>query len=58
MLQSLFVCRWLLTSGTVVPVSLVVVLTVQEKSVFYGHLTASVSVGLPAQFVPCCLVTA
>ena len=60
MLQSLFVCRWLLTVGTVIPVNLIAVVpTVQEKSVFYGYLTAaSVSVGLPTQFVHCCLVTA
>ena len=60
MLQSLFVGRWLLTGGTVVPISLIsVVPTVLEKSVFYGYLTAaSVSVGLPTQFVHCCLVTA
>ena len=32
--------------------------TVLEKSVFYGYLTAaSVSPGLPTQFVRCCLVT-
>ena len=60
MLQSLFVCCWLFTGGTVIPVSLIVVVpTVLEKSVFYGYLTgASVSVGLPTQFVHCCLVTA
>ena len=54
------VCRWLLTGGTVIPVSLIAVVpTFQEKSVFYGYLTAaSVSVGLPTQFVHCCLVTA
>ena len=59
MLQSLFVCRWLFTGGTVIPVSLIAVVpTVQEKSVFYGYLTAaSVSVGLPTQFVHCCLVS-
>ena len=59
-LQSLFVCHWLLTDGTVIAVSLIVVVpTVQEKSVFYGNLSAaSVSVGLPTQFVHCCLVTA
>ena len=33
--------------------------TVLEKSVFYGYLTvASVSLGLPPQFVHCCLITA
>ena len=60
MLQSLFVGRWLLTGGTAIPVSLIAVVpTVLEKSVFYGYLTAaSVSVGLPTQFVHCCLVTA
>ena len=60
MLQSLFVCRWFLTGGTVIPVSLIAVMAkVQEKSVFYGYLTAAfVSVGLPTQFVHCCLVTA
>ena len=32
--------------------------TVLKKSVFYGHLAvASVSFGLPTQFVHCCLVT-
>ena len=48
--QLLFVCGWLLTSGTVIPVSLIdVVPTVLEKFVFYGYLTAaSVSLGLPA----------
>ena len=60
MVQSLFVCRGLLTDGTVIPVSLVaVVSTVLEKSVFCGYLTpASVSLGLPTQFADCCLVTA
>ena len=53
MLQSVFVCRRLLTGGTVIPVSLIAVL---EKSVFYGYLAlASVSLGLPTQFVHCCL---
>ena len=53
MLQSLFVCRRLLTGGTVIPVSLIAVVpTVLEKSVFYGYLAvASVSLGLPTQFV-------
>ena len=57
MLQSLFVCRRLLTGGTVIPVSLIaVVSTVLEKSVFCGYLAvASVSLRLPAQFVHCCL---
>ena len=56
MLQSLFVCRRLLTGGTVIPVSLIAVVpTVLEKSVFYGYLAvASVSLGLPTQFVHCC----
>ena len=60
MLQSLFVCRCLLTGGTVTPVSLTAVVpTVMEKSVFYGYLTAgSASLGLPTQFVHCCLLTA
>ena len=60
MLQSLFVCHWLLTGGTVIPVSLTAVLpTVLEKSVFYEYLTAaSASLWLPTQFVRCCLVTA
>ena len=36
-----------------------VVLTVLEKSVFYGYLAvASVSLGLPTQFVHCRLATA
>ena len=57
MLQSLFVCRRLLTGGTVIPVSLIAVVpTVLEKSVFCGYLpVASVSLGLPTQFVHCCL---
>ena len=57
MLQSLFVCRRLLTGGTVIPVSLIAVVpTVLEKYVFYGYLAvASVSLGLPTQFVHCCL---
>ena len=57
MLQSLFVCRRLLTGGTVIPVSLIAVVpTVLEKSVFYRYLAvASVSLGLPTQFVHCCL---
>ena len=57
MLQSLFVCRRLLTGGTVIPVSLIAVVpTVLEKSVFYGYLAvASVSLGLLTQFVHCCL---
>ena len=60
MLQLLFVCRWLLTGETVIPVSLIAVVpTVLEKSVFYGYLAvASVSLGLPTQFVHCRLVTA
>ena len=60
MLQSLLICRWLLTSGTVIPVSLIAVVpTVLEKSIFYGYLTAaSVSLWLPTQFVHRCLVTA
>ena len=60
MLQSLFVCRWLLTGVTAIPVSLIAVVpTVLEESVFYGYLAApSVSVGLPTQFVHCCLVKA
>ena len=60
MLQLLFVSRWLLTGGSVIPVSLIAVVpTVQEKSVFYGYVTAaSVSIGLPTQFVHFCLVTA
>ena len=59
MLQSLFVCRWLLTGGTAIPVSLIAVVpTVLEKSVFYGYLAAaSVSFRLLTQFVHCCLVT-
>ena len=58
--QSLFVCRWLLTGETVKPVSLIALVpTVHEKSVFYGYLpVASVSLGLPTQFMHCCLVTA
>ena len=52
MVQSLFVCRGLLTGGTVIPVSFVAVVpTVLEKSVFCGYLTAaSVCLGLPTQF--------
>ena len=51
------ICRRLLTGGTVIPVSLIaVVLTVLEKSVFYGYLAvASVTLRLPTQFVHCCL---
>ena len=58
--QSLFVGHWLFIGGTVIPVSLIaVVRTFLEKSMFYGYLTAaSVSLGLPTQFVHCCLVTA
>ena len=57
MLPLLFVCRRLLTGGTVIPVSLIaVVLTVLEKSVFYVYLAvASVTLRLPTQFVHCCL---
>ena len=60
MLQLLFVCRWLLTGGSVIPVSLIAVVpTVQEKSVFYRYVTAaSVSIGILTQFVHFCLVTA
>ena len=60
MLQLLFVCHWLLTGGTAIPVRLIAIVpTVLEKSVFYGYLaTASVSVGVPTQFVHCCFVTA
>ena len=60
MLQSLFVCCWLLTGGTVIPVSLIAVVpTILEKSVLFGYLTAaSVFLGLPTQFVHCCLLTA
>ena len=58
MLQSLFACHWLLTGGTAIPVSLIAVVpTVLEK--VYGYLAAaSVSLGLPTQFVHCCFVTA
>ena len=40
-----FLCRWLLTGGTVITVSLIAVVpTVLEKSVFYEYLSvASVS---------------
>ena len=57
--QLQLICHSLLTGGTVVPVSLIArVPTVLEKSVFYKHLSvASVSLGLPIQFVRCCLVT-
>ena len=42
MVQSLFVCRWLLTGGTVIPVSLIAVVpTVLEKSAFYGYLAVA-----------------
>ena len=53
------VAHWLLTGGTVTPVSLIAVVpTVLEKSVFYEHLRlASVSPGLPIQFLHCCLET-
>ena len=53
MLQSLFVGRWFLTGGTVIPESLTAVIpTVLEKSVFYRYLTAaSVSLELLIQFV-------
>ena len=59
MVNLLFICRWLLTGGIVIPLSLIAVVpTVLEKSVFYGYLTAaSVSLGLPTQFVHCCSVT-
>ena len=59
-LQLLFVCRGVLTGGTVIPVSLVAVVpTVLEKSLFCGYLTpASVSLRLPTQFAHSCLVTA
>ena len=47
MLQSLFVCRRLLTGGTVIPESLIAVVpTVLEKSVFYGYLAVA-SVNFP-----------
>ena len=44
-----FLCHWLLTGGTVIPVSLIAVVpTVLEKSVFYEYLSvASGSLGLP-----------
>ena len=60
MVQSLFVCRGLLTGGAVIPVSLVAVVpTVLEKSVFCGYLTpASVSLRLPTRFAHSYLVTA
>ena len=59
MVQSLFVCRWLFTGGTVIPVILIAVMpTVLEKFVFYGYLTAA-SVSLAqAQSLHCCLITA
>ena len=42
MLQSLFVCRRLLTGGNVIPVSLIAVVpTVLEKSVFYEYLAVA-----------------
>ena len=46
-----------LTGGTVIPVSLIAVVpTILKKSVFCGYLAvASVSLGLPTQFVRCCL---
>ena len=54
-LQLLFVCRWLLTGGTVTPASLKAVV----PTVLEGYLTvASVSLELPPQFVHCCLITA
>ena len=45
------------SGGTFIPVSLIAVVpTVLEKSAFYGYLAvASVSLGLPTQFVHCCL---
>ena len=57
--QLQFLCRWLLTGGTVISVSLIAVLpTVLEKSMFYEYLSvASVFLGLQIQFVNCCLVT-
>ena len=60
MLQSLFVCRWLFTGGTVIPVSLIAVVPiVLEKSVLYTYLiAASVFLGLLIHFVHCCLLTA
>ena len=53
------VAHWLLTGGTVIPESLIAVVpTVLEKSVFYEHLrVASVSLGLPIQFLHCRLET-
>ena len=46
MLQSLFVCSWLLTGGTVISVSLIAVVpTIQEKYVF-TDISASVSIEL------------
>ena len=59
MVQLQFLCHWLLTGGNVIPVSLIAVVpTVLEKFVFCDYLgVASVSLGLPIQFVHCCLVT-
>ena len=56
MIQLQFLCRWLLTGGTVIPVSLIAVVPiVLEESMFYKYLSvASVSLGLPIQFVHCC----
>ena len=57
MLQSLFVCRRLLTGGTVIPVSLIAVVpTVFEKSVFLRISRCSICFPwAPTQFVHCCL---
>ena len=56
--QLQLICHSLLTGGTVVPVRLIAVVpTVLEKSVFYKYLSvACVFLGLPIQFVHCCLV--
>ena len=53
-----YVCYLFAVRCSHVPVRLIAgVSTVLEKSVFYGYLTAaSVSLGLPTQFVHCCLV--
>jgi len=42
MVQLQFVCCWLLTGGTIIPLHLIAVVpTVLEKSMFYGYLTVT-----------------
>ena len=53
MVQLQFLCHWLLTGGTAIPVCLIAVVpTILEKSVFYKYLVFPFGL-----LIHCCLVT-